>query len=191
MINATRFWGTASNCHGWDGPLSTDGSTCNGNGNGLIDNVCNYVAPPPDRAACEGGVAWHHLSNAGLIGRMNAWGGGIMYLPGKLGDSFPASKLSGAGWFMRGDPDDPRRTAILLLGVTYLEQLDVNGVGALSPQDAWAVDSKADDGRMTTGSVRGTTMVDEAKVTLPDGTEDYNLAYEDGGRVIFIHFRLD
>jgi hypothetical protein len=59
FTKATAFWGTAANCPGTAAQGTTDGTTCDGDGNGEIDY---YYAN-----SNEAFRAWQHLSNAGLI----------------------------------------------------------------------------------------------------------------------------
>lgn len=65
MANATRFWDVAggdgtgidSTCYS---TASTDAKTCNGNGDGVINDTLAAVAGEPGRA-------WQQLANAGML----------------------------------------------------------------------------------------------------------------------------
>lgn len=153
MRNATSFWG-AANTAGAGGecadPLANSGTgtqTCNGNGDGIVDNNESYQF-------------WEHLANAGLIegsypgtGTINA----TPYPVPLIGTNVPKSRLGSAGY-----------------GVYYIEGFNINfdafnsyrqsklflGGGAmysdptLTTQEAWNIDTKLDDARPGLGMMQ-------------------------------------
>lgn len=144
FTKATQFWGNAGKCPTWvDGALSNDGRTCDGNGNGVI-------AEWPDAF-----TFWQHLGNAGLIeGRYN----GFVQTPGtpmmKGGETFPASKLPGGVWHIQS-----AGTSLIgsytFMNEVYFTTMNASDLGILSPEDAWGIDTKIDDGAPYSGAVNG------------------------------------
>ena len=140
MPNATAFWGTAAG-NGRDTACrdfsSTGLPTCNGNGDGLIDDKSVIY---------EEMRYWQHLANAGLIegsytGTYNS--SGLPYTPG---GNLPSGRVnSSAIWYIYSDT--PNETPI------YLFQSD-DSSQTLKPEEAWKIDSKLDDGIPNTGKVR-------------------------------------
>lgn len=150
MNNATSFWG-ATTCPGTAG-VGTQ--TCNGNGDGVIDN--------PAAASQYGEVFtfWQHLANAGLIeGTYTGIASSASSLDSVLSVNSPKSKLGNAGWSVIALPN--------YAGNTYEFAFDYgnhfrfgtkNGTAlfynsALKPEEAWNIDTKLDDGKPGTGRV--------------------------------------
>lgn len=154
MPDATRFWGSA----GGDGQDSTciaaqlpDGkATCNGNGDGSLYNN----STPSNMRHTSRLLAWKHLSNSGLIegsysGKTNGAAGTYDVSPGV---NVPSSRMKNAYW------DIYTGTQL----VHYAEQtsdtiLTIRGnnatISVFTPEEAWNIDSKTDDGKPATGLV--------------------------------------
>lgn len=159
MKNAVKFWGAADGgtADGIDAaclavntpPTGTE--TCNGNGDGKLDEIWRY---------------WQHLANAGLIeGTFYGFGvpgdGGI-----ELGKNSPASKLSGAGWnvtYLGQNSGDTIVSDSLLPDGKYGHTFTFGGTdpgeplaiyGAIKAEEAYNIDMKLDDGLPHKGSVR-------------------------------------
>ncbi len=161
MTNATSFWDSA----GGDGKNATCYSTvptpatrtCNGNGDGGIDSRNadlggNYAGAEPLNA-------WKHLSNAGLIeGSYPAITTGNAYPLMILGVTMPRSRISNAG-FMIADTRtgwSNGLTGSRLGNTLFFGALDANaGVRnpVISPEEAWNIDTKMDDGNAETGRI--------------------------------------
>lgn len=155
MSNATKFWNTAPTCPGDYTTPATDMRTCDGNGNGQLE--LGGGAP-------EGTRFWQHLANAGLIEgsytgvSSNADG----YAFGIVAPiNAPRSRFSNAEWvaYAVGDYDYTNASYFegsygnaLELGMFH-SILTANGT-PFTPADAWNIDTKMDDGRPATGSVR-------------------------------------
>ena len=154
MTNATAFWGFADNGDGLGSDCrdaqTNDRRTCNGNGNGLIANY-------PDHESTR---FWQHLTNAGLIEgnylgtTFNAVTLCDTLSPGCL---FPGSK-SGRGLWLVGTHSSLGYTYSYYWGktafyitVNYL--LDPNLGFNFTPEEAWNIDTKLDDGRPGLGKV--------------------------------------
>jgi len=160
MKNAVRFWGAQAGgtadgvdatCAALDDTSpSTDGSTCNGNGDGEIGSSL----VPHERFKF-----WQHLANAGLIdgsytGVQGAGGvNHIVPFENALG-----SKMSGVSWTVLhwnltgGSVNfDNNYGSHLLLGATTSS----GGPSAAFtvPEEAWNLDKKIDDGMPATGNI--------------------------------------
>jgi prepilin-type N-terminal cleavage/methylation domain-containing protein len=149
MPNATAFWGSRggdgfvnSTCHGSVPP--TVMSTCNGDGSGTLNFTTSYNL--------ESRTIWQHLSNAGLIE------GGYGY------EEFPLSKLpngaygtnsSIAGWGLNEGAVDTfagEYGNALVFGTTRSFYLCNSAAPCpLTPEEAWNIDKKMDDGVPGTG----------------------------------------
>lgn len=158
MPNATVFWGVADGngadiaCR--DKP-TTDGKTCNGNGNGAINNspVLEWLR------------VWQHLADAGLIegnytGTLATFSGYSANTVG--GVNSPRSKMANMIWGATGDsaaiPGSTTAPALnpanLILSVTANNaSVSVADSLGLKPENAWNLDMKLDDGSPMTGRV--------------------------------------
>lgn len=153
MNNATKFWGvlnaTPATCAVTP---STDMLTCDGTGDGIV------YAPTP--GSNEMFRYWQHLANAGLIegtysgvsSPANPQGAGV-----DVGINVPASRISNAGWsVLRIDPPTVPTQVFdsasnygnaFFFGTKFFFTTG----GALTPEEAWNVDTKIDDGKPTKG----------------------------------------
>lgn len=182
MANATDFWGSL----GGDGRnaacqdlAATGRETCNGDGNGYIDSS-DYGVTWDERFRF-----WRHLANAGLVegtytGRTTGATGSFVLVPGTnapvirglaTADPFSYREFPTAGVgsfdFAHSAQD----------GHVVLAYRTTSGTGRLvSPQEAWNIDMKLDDGvpargvvvgpkRSWTGSPNCTTSDDPATAT--------------------------
>lgn len=178
MTNATQFWGIAGGTTGNDTTCkntgSTTGRTCNGNGNGLIDE---------SNGAYEEMRFWQHLASAGLIeGSYNGIGsgGGTSYV-----GTAPSSKANrNAYWVPYGYGFSPATTDSF--GGDWGNAMELYEQASawlsLKPEDAWNVDQKLDDGIPYTGKIwshKGdTTYPCTTRANqLTDTGAAYNLAY--------------
>lgn len=153
MPNAQKFWGIAASCPGTVG--STDATTCNGNGDGKIG------ISAADGYGYESFRVWQHLANSGLIeGQYSGIGGTINLSKDAIpGVNVPAGRFGQSGfwsfdyWNLSG---------------AYAAQLfayDLKGLigfGArlpgyepsgeiMTPEEAWSMDIKLDDGQPARG----------------------------------------
>lgn len=162
----------------WGNDCAATLTNCNGNSNGLIEYSTNATINEVNKA-------WKHMQ---LSGVMNS---NILSVTGVetfVGQNAPSSKLAAAGYiFLSGTPavpfPDNRNT--LFLGRQKATETLLNG--AVTPEFAFQVDSKFDDGDIDpntnlflggrTGKIRAvhgddynsTSCVDEA------GSWDYNI----------------
>ena len=155
ISNATRFWGdNATVCA--DAAIA-DGApgTCNGNANGVID------VGSVNGSTAEMFQFWNQLALAGLIegtytGRANA--GSVT--GSTIGINSPASRLSNAGWTAAWRvPGSPMFFASVDAKNTYQFGAFRGNTSSLfnpvlSPQEAWNIDTKSDDGKANQGFIR-------------------------------------
>lgn len=155
MSNAQSFWGVAGTCPGNNASPSTTPATCNGDGNGRIASN----APNSN----ENFRFWQHLANAALIeGTYTGVSNSATATDGAaaFNVNIPRSKVSNAGWHIgwMGDVaiSDTTRFEGNYGNIFYFGTLAPGGATvnpALKPEDAWNIDTKADDGKPATGSL--------------------------------------
>ena len=135
ITNATAFWGKDNtNCSSHTGTAATPG-TCNGNGNGLV--LMNNS---------EALRYWQQLTLAGLI-EGNYTGTGTTT---SIGTNTPASKLSNVGFSFGYWTYFNRSMFVNGADSGQLSSLQYSG---FTPEDAWNIDQKIDDGLSDTGRI--------------------------------------
>jgi prepilin-type N-terminal cleavage/methylation domain-containing protein len=158
MINAVQFWtAAAGNGTGNDNACKvvakTGAPTCNGNGDGSI-----YYGG----SLREAFLAWQHLANAGLIeGQYSSIAGpNDVNFEAVPGYNVPRSKAgSNVGWsfahqcWVSGSCFNP--TTLPIANNLFIGGYDIDGLGeaALTPEEAWNIDTKMDDGIPGGGNV--------------------------------------
>ena len=150
--NAIAFWGAA---HATPATClttaSTNGTTCNGNGDGIVLAGGNEVFR-----------LWQHMASAGLAtGSYNGLRGTVSTSDTDIGINVPASRLSnaghailtfnnmGSGAIFQGD-----------FGLSLFIGADSNtsftSEAILKPEEMWNIDTKLDDGLPGRGKVMAT-----------------------------------
>ncbi|MAR55808.1 MAG: hypothetical protein CMM93_01360 [Rickettsiales bacterium] len=182
MRNATRFWGSA-NTAGAGGecanPLTDVGAvssnTCNGNGNGMIDS------PAGPSARYEEYRFWQQLANAGLIeGTYSGLDTGSGSYT--IGTNAPRSRINNAGWkalYMIGNGShyvnynwgSVSEGNVLFLGSGAW----VQDPTILTPEEAWNIDTKMDDGQPDQGKIKGGQRVNACVTNTAAPAAEYNL----------------
>ena len=184
MANATAFWGAADGATGVSATCyataSTGMATCNGNGNGQLDWGNTATSAETYRY-------WQHLANAGLIeGQYNGAPNGAVgpnMRQSVRGQNIPASKLGQAAWYTEwagpqplaslwaweGDYGNP-----LYFGVVV--PTDIPEHPALTPSEAWNIDTKMDDGRPAQGRMRTYKNNTSCNSNLSASTAEYLLS---------------
>lgn len=159
ITNATHFWGkNPALCNSDPLPAGTPG-TCNGNGDGNLHPF----------GEAEAWRFWQQLALAGLIdGSYSGQNGPDGNTVDTVIDwNVPASRLKNAGWAVSGYWNINGDTGLVQLGEATLNRQagnyltigsDVVAHGltrgaTLTPQEAWNIDSKLDDGLPARGNV--------------------------------------
>lgn len=163
MSNATEIWGTAPSCKWGE---TTDGTTCNGNGDGIIGATTNAENMNGDYTV-EYTRFWQHLSNSKLIPG-NYTGSSADYSnyygAAEPGINMPVLKnnacVSAFRWpsspypvytsFYPGDYKFIFYVGLPLAG-------DVCYSPAFTPTEVFSIDTKIDDGLPGTGNLRPLT----------------------------------
>lgn len=192
MANADRFWGypggSAANCPGTAGSGT---ETCNGNGDGDIDtgSASQYG---------EVFLFWQHLANAGLIeGQYTGMAGSGSGLDAELGGNSPRSKLGNAGWTAY---DNGTGNATYEYTLDYGNTLEFGepstgwetGEPALTPEEAWSIDTKVDDGQPARGKVIARFwddecgMADDGGSAATDLEASYNVSADSKECALFV-----
>lgn len=173
MTNASSFWGAQDSGDGLGtdctNTVSTSTLTCNGNGDGLIGG--ELTTDVNDRTTWyERFRAWQHLANAGMI--EGTYKGVQLWGSNAHGDKTtqPASRISSvigyayyatyfnitwAAFFS----NVPGSTVIVFggFGTASTDPGATTSTGpALTPTEAWNIDTKLDDGKPGYGKMQAT-----------------------------------
>lgn len=156
LRNAGDFWGYINtggangNCSAPATNTGTGTQTCSGDGDGNIDQ------------SFESFRFWQHLANAGLInGEFTGINGGSGTEHTVGGENVPRSKFGNASWNVTNFGDaHPGMDGFNFMG-SYGDTLFIgqdwfnswNTGPVFTPEEAWNIDTKVDDGKPTTGSV--------------------------------------
>lgn len=163
ITNATAFWGISAGATGNDATcgdsLSTGVATCNGDGDGNFSTIGST-------STYENHRYWQHMANAGLIeGKFTGTG------------TFPASRITGSYPGINAPILRIARTTFQIMNLTrnagmaadYFEASFTYGYyfgtvtcttgcgpneAALTPEEAWNIDTKMDDGKPSYGKVQ-------------------------------------
>lgn len=154
LTNATAFWNSAGGTGGDSvcimAQTAGSSSTCNGNGNGQINEITGVFN-------AERFLSWKHLANAGLVegsytGKtIGALGShevtnGLNAPAGKAGNSFFDFNYVFPNPAFIFSESRSSVNSIALYGMTGTS-------GALKPEEAWNIDAKFDDGSPVYGSI--------------------------------------
>jgi prepilin-type N-terminal cleavage/methylation domain-containing protein len=158
MTNATRFWGIAAGATGNDDTCfsasSTDSTTCNGDGNGLVDAPS---AATGLNIVIERFLFWKHLSSAGLIEGSYTGTHGTSASASNGGVNVPKTKTSNGIFMTWGRPALPSgNSEYYPMPQQNMLVINADGGGAagtLIPEEAWNIDSKLDDGKPALGKM--------------------------------------
>jgi len=155
IANATAFFGASDHCPGAHNQGTTDGRTCNGNGNWKI----SYIGPHTSPTHNEVFRFWQQLSAAGLI---NGTYDGVTtsptgYFLGVGKTNSPASKLANGFWgahnvdgsssIFNQNYDPYKLNLGARAGTSW------NSGGVLTGSEAWLIDTKMDDGKPGAGGL--------------------------------------
>lgn len=137
----------------------TAGGVGNGNGDGQLQMANNATGV---QQMGENVVFWRHLSDSGLIAEhlgANLGAGTGAMTTSAATDYYPAAKLANSNYFMAQAAADANYFFLTgISGISTPASGLVNVSLALSPQDAYGLDSKIDDGKPNTGVVTARGM---------------------------------
>ncbi len=152
MRQATRFWNrqvNAAHCATNVTPAVAVASpgVCDGNGDGAVA-AATYTAG----SSAEDLQFWRQLGLAGMIegsytGVANASGNVA------LGSERPLSKISRSGYYINNAPNFVGDSTAYALDYGTFFEFYSEGTPPLSPEEAWNIDSKMDDGKPASGKV--------------------------------------
>lgn len=168
LRNATKYWGAATGattegvvaaCANLVTPY-TDQKTCNGNGNGKIAENDSDNNGTDDRLQWyEMYRAWQQLSNAGLISGIYKGGTSRTAWNANPGYNVPKSKAGNdTGWVIRHHPEldewlgwyyKYKQGTYLYVGTG-----DEGSEPGITPEEAWSIDTKFDDGKPAYGTIK-------------------------------------
>lgn len=173
MKDATDFWGIAGGSNGNNDAcytvLSTTPATCNGNGDGYFHMGYSSTT------YAERARAWQHLANAGLIEGQYTGYHGLLGAESRIGGvNTKASKLSSNGWNLAFFDISNLATATRFLPVGRTNFSELSGTPLL-PEEAWNLDVKQDDGRISSGTIIGAKSSNTAHPNCATN-DDYNTA---------------
>lgn len=174
FADAQSFFGVSPIC-----PSASSAGTCNGNGNGKINDQAYTTA----LNGSEQFLAWHHLYMAKMIDqRVNGTTGPLGHADRFPGVNIPSSKLSGAGWGLTNNTgeipafasDVPINTALWLGGrsetATNNRQRPL-----LTTREAYNIDLKFDDGYPNMGKIIAQTASGSCSVGVNAEHNYFNL----------------
>ena len=175
---ATRYWGDNSSACA-DAAI-TDGSpgTCNGNGDGAI----RY--PGAASVTGEAFQLWHHLTLAGLLeGSYTGIAGSGAAIHHIVGVNSPKSKYPNGGW-RAWTGNATGGGSANSYQVSYVNSFELGAPVAdsatvgplLTPEEAWNIDQKMDDGIPGMGKIVARYW-DDACATATSNT-DYDAPYK-------------
>lgn len=155
MADATQFWGESSQCGG-----GSPNGVCNGDGDGLL------ASGGAGNQASEEYQFWRQLALSGRIaGSYNGFSGPNDTHQTQPGINTPKGTIGNTGWEARG-VDGVTESVDLFFTADYKNTLRIGAVtaagnptygmatgGFLTSEEAWAIDSKVDDGRPSSGKV--------------------------------------
>lgn len=186
MNNAFQFWGTT--CGTNDAVASTG---CNGNGNGLVED---------SNSTGENLKLWEHLARSGLIEGLYD-GVGVIAVNYSVADTrnVPKSKFSSVYWEASHMVSMTSEYYSNIMGSAVENNLwlhfgsiasgstGLQYATSLTRADAWNIDTKTDDGRANTGSMRGDGTADCFDMTT---TDPYNLSSDSTAQDCILHFKI-
>ncbi len=178
MSNAETVWGSDATCPTTATNTTIKIATCNGDGNGRI-GASTTAGVLDTTYSYEWFRAWQQLSNAGLLDtkftgvKESATNGDA-----GIGLNVPQSKLSEkSGWTLYYFLQTATDTNLWGDNYGHVFSFGGNTTGitsapVLSPDNAYSIDQKIDDGLPGRGIIRARRTVTEANCTTSDTTQD-------------------
>jgi prepilin-type N-terminal cleavage/methylation domain-containing protein len=173
MTNATSFWGdNGAECA--DAGI-TDGTpgTCNGDGDGIVEETAGGADDDG-----ESYMFWNQLAYAGMI---NGEYSGVSFNSNDgvdIGVNTPASAFNGATYQIVNRDETGGGSSVsyaydyenvFLFGTNNLPGSDWAGTPVMTPEEAWNIDTKMDDGKPARGNFIA-RYFNDACAAADDGT---------------------
>lgn len=159
--DAEMIWGAASTCPPTAGAAALGDSTCDGDGDGDVGSEATAQRYEPF-------LFWQHLALSGLIpGEFTGTPGpsGATMSEHIVGENAPASKFSQGGWsalYFEGGSTNQYAHNYGNTFVIGAERSPYAANGKLfTPEEAWNIDTKLDDGQPARGNTIAHWLVDE------------------------------
>ncbi len=178
MNNAVMFWNRQVNqawCLPTSGATVTTPGTCNGNGDGMVNN------PGGASQSGERFQFWRQLAFAGLIeGTYSGIAGTAGANHTTVNDNVPSSRISNVGWEIGwiGNHAGAADSFAGAYGNRFVVGTSRPNAGQwdafLSPEEAWNIDTKTDDGKPATGRILAAVR---NTCTISTGPTDYAATY--------------
>ncbi len=187
LKNAVRFWGAAAGttvdgadatCIALDHTSPSTGTeTCNGDGDGGIG-----ITGSSER--WERYRFWQQLANAGLIsGSFTGVTGEDSAFDAEPGINVPEAKMVGGGFATRYFTGTYSSTTMFpsyygqILYFGAAQAADTTNDPILTSEEAWNIDTKLDDGKVTTGTIMGfkNSKTPDCTTTDDETTAEYDL----------------
>jgi|CXWL01.1.fsa_nt_gi prepilin-type N-terminal cleavage/methylation domain-containing protein len=169
--HATKFFGEFASCDGWSGSQDLGNATCNGDGDGKVEQVDDIPGRKNWWRYDEQTLFWQHLSLAGLL-EIKYSGAVNWTIPLVPGENVPKSRVDGGCYSVQYSipewwdapqylPVTPMLSTYIMLGgsVAYMG-LGTNmgtcseSLYSFSATDASSLDGKIDDGKPFEGNVQ-------------------------------------
>ncbi len=171
MVDAQDFWGQSTACSGADAT-----GTCNGDGD--VDHTISYGLGA--NATGEAFQFWRQLAAAGrIIGTYSGVSGSGGIYHSIRGTNVPAGRIGGSAWNVGGTGTAQGSVFTVTTGNYFLigaETTTSQSTDALlSPEEAWKLDTKLDDGKPGHGSIISSNPVNQC--ALAANAADLDAAY--------------
>jgi prepilin-type N-terminal cleavage/methylation domain-containing protein len=192
LPNATDYWGEAGTCPGDVSTPSVDKATCNGDGNGFIQNQEIVTGNTSDEIF----RFWQHLVNAGLLeGNYAGVRAHATNQYSQIGWNVPAGKIRASGWSVHYWADTVPKNypgtngQFMVLGAE--SGTSVTSVPILYAEEMWNIDKKIDDGLPAYGIVfsRDSTSRPDCVTSTTASDATYKLDSDEISCSVYFKFR--
>ncbi len=196
MNNATQFWGrqnSNADCVTNSASAVTANGSCDGNGNGNVFEAAGASL------SGEQFQLWRQLQLAGLVeGTYTGYAGSAGAAHAVIGTNAPRSRITNVGWSIAYDDcsGNAERYAVCMGNNYVLGRASTTGhptLAFLTPEEAWNIDTKLDDGKPAQGKViarfwnNACAAADDGSSAVNDLVASYRLS--DRTNQCSLHFR--
>lgn len=191
LPNATDYWGEAATCPGDVSTPSVDKATCNGDGDGLIQNYEQVTSNTSDEIF----RFWQHLVNAGFIeGNYAGVRAHATNQYSQIGWNVPAGKIRASGWSIHHWADTVLKNypgtngQFMVLGAD--SAISATAMPILYAEEMWNVDKKIDDGLPAYGILfsRDSDAYPDCVTSTTASDATYKLDSDEMGCAVYFKF---